>query len=181
MDYRRGFKHRRSVKNPRKRLGAERLGSPLSAALEPGTYKGRAMDIQDFVLSDEALNAIENGVWVDDFESMPELGLFVLGWNSQVVKDCLRQKQVHARSKNDGKALTSDQQAQCVKETLAEATLKDWRGITNSGEPVPYSKAKAKEWLTSKNGERFANIVLLASQRVDTNVNAFIKVATKNS
>lgn len=138
------------------------------------------MDIKNLVLSDEALNVIENGVWVDDFDEAPELGLFVLGWNSQAVRDCLRQKQVHARTQSGGKPLDSDQHSKCVRETLVEAALKNWRGITDDGKPVEYSKDLAEKWITSRNGERFANLVLFASQRVDSQANSFVEQASKN-
>ncbi|MCJ7461864.1 hypothetical protein, partial [Streptococcus suis] len=68
-----------------------------------------------------------------------------------------------------------------MNEILAEQVLKDWEGIEDAGQPVPYDQALATKWITSRNGEKFASIVLRAAQMVDADANAFVEEAGKNS
>ena len=46
----------------------------------------------------------------------------------------------------------------------AEHILKDWRGITENGVEVPYSQAKAIEWMTSPDMDEFVDDVIAFSE-----------------
>lgn len=138
------------------------------------------MDISNLILSDEALNVIDNGAWVDDFPGYPGVGLKVTGLQSDEAIKSLRQKHAQARQESAGERLTDEQLSVCLKEVLHETVLKDWRGLTDNGEPVKYSKEQAKEWIMSKNGERFANLCVVAAQRIDANAQSFVEAVTKN-
>lgn len=138
------------------------------------------MDIGKLVLTDTALNAIETGAWVDDFEDFPDIKLKVTGTQSKAARDLLSSLQEKQRISNKGKPLTADQLAAIMREVLAEVVLLDFAGFTSNGKPVKYDKTLAKEWITSRNGERFAGLVLRAAQQVDDRAEDFIKEAVKN-
>lgn len=138
------------------------------------------MDIKNLVLSDDALNVIDNGAWVGDFDGAPGLELKVCGMNSQEANKARIKAQETERMKNKGQMLTTEQLADCTRIVLAEVVLKDWRGLTDNGQEVKYDKAKAKEWIMSRNGERFAGLVLMAAQSIDGDANAFVDQVAKN-
>ena len=138
------------------------------------------MDINDLILSDEALNVIDNGTWVDDFPEAPGLGLYVVGLNSEAAQNATRHKMQVQRGKNRGRPLSDDQLATITKEVLVDVVLKDWRGLKANGQDVKYSKEQAKQWIMSRKGERFTSLVLQAAQRVDSEASEFVEEATKN-
>lgn len=138
------------------------------------------MDIKDLVLSDEALNVIDKGTWVGDLDGAPGVELLVCGIGSKDAQKALSQKQAALRLKNRGKPLNEEQLAKAMRETLAEAVLKGWRGLKSDGKDLAFSPELAVEFITSRNGERFAGLVLLAAQRVDADASLFVEEATKN-
>lgn len=138
------------------------------------------MEINNLVLSDQAQGLLENGTWVRDIPGAPGVGFFVLGWGSEPVQKELEKEQRQAREDNKGEPLTAEQYASCTRNVLSNVVLKDWEGLTDNGKELKYSKKLATEFLTSKNGERLANAVLSASQRLSARVNDFVKVAVKN-
>ncbi len=138
------------------------------------------MDINEVILSDEALSIIDNGTWVGDIDGAPGLELQVCGLRSESAQKVINQKQAHLRMKNRGKALSDEQLAKCMRETLAEVILKGWRGLSDEGKPVEYSQELATRWMLSRNGEKFANLVLQAAQRVDDQANDFVGEVSKN-
>lgn len=138
------------------------------------------MDINNFVLSDEAQGLIDNGAWVRDITGAPGVGFFVLGWGSDAVQKELELQLKAAREGNKGKPLEPEDQAACTRLALANAALKDWEGLTDNGKPLKYNKTLAVKFLTQKNGDRFAGMVLAASQRLSSRVNDFVEEAVKN-
>ncbi len=138
------------------------------------------MEIKDLVLSDEALKVIDTGVWVDDLDGAPGVELLVCGIGSKDAQKTLSQKQAALRLKNRGKPLNEEQLAKAMRETLAEVVLKGWRGLKDGGKDLAYSPEQAVSFITSRNGERFAGLVLQAAQRVDADASLFAEEATKN-
>lgn len=138
------------------------------------------MDINSLLTSDEELKVIDDGTWVGDFADAPGLSLYVVGLTSKEARKAMEAKQAKLRLKNRGKPLTSDQLAQCTRETLYEVVLKDWSGLMSDGKEVKYDKALAKKWIESRNGEKFTNLVLEASQILDREAGEFVKEVTKN-
>lgn len=138
------------------------------------------MNINELIISDDALNLIDNGTWVGDFPEAPGVELLVCGLRSKDARKSMEQKQTQARLKNRGKALTDEQMSACTRETLAEVVLKDWRGLEEGGTPLAYSKEMAAKWLTSRNGEKFVGLVIQAAQRVDEQASEFVEDAIKN-
>lgn len=138
------------------------------------------MDINDLIISDEALKVIDEGTWVGDFADAPGVELLVTGLQSEAARKAIQQKQQVLRGKNRGRTLTDDQLAKVTKEVLYEVVLKDWRGLKSNGQELEYSKEQAKKWITSRNGEKFTALVVEAAQRVDAEASDFVEEVTKN-
>jgi hypothetical protein len=139
------------------------------------------MDINSLIVTDEGLEALDNGAWVRDIGGMPGLALKVCGITSPDVQKAITDKQASMRAQNKGKPLTPEQLAQSMNEVLSDHVLKDWSGLESGGQPVAYDKVLAKKWITSRNGEKLAAIVLRAAQMLDADANAFVEEAGKNS
>lgn len=138
------------------------------------------MEVNDLILSDEALKVIDEGTWVDDLESAPGVRLLVTGLQSEAAQKLMREKQASLRSKNRGRPLNEKQLSQCTKEVLVDVVLKGWEGLKSNGEEVEYSQAQARSWIMSRNGERFTALVLEAAHRVDTQAAEYAKELEKN-
>jgi len=138
------------------------------------------MDINEIVLSDEALRVIDDGVWIDELDDAPGVRLLVTGLSSDGAQKLMRQKQAAIRTKNRNKPLSDEQITQCTKEVLAEAVLKGWDGLTSNGEPVPYSQELATRWLLSRNGAKFQGLVAEAASRVDRQASELAEEIAKN-
>lgn len=138
------------------------------------------MDINDLILSDEALDVVDNGTWVPAGDEAPSVEFLVVGLQSEPAQKMIKQKQAVLRQKNRGKPLSDDQLATTMKETLVECILKDWRGLVSNGEEVPYSKDLAKQWIMSRNGAKFTDMVINASRHLSDAANDFVGEVTKN-
>lgn len=139
------------------------------------------MDINEIITSDAALDVIDNGAWVGDLPGFDGIRLKVCGMQSQEVRKALESKQAKLRSKNSGKPLTTEQHAEATRQVLGEVVLKDWDGFTQNGEPVPFDRAQAKKWVTTRNGEKLANLAFFAAQRIDNEASSFVEAVEKNS
>ncbi|MBU4609131.1 hypothetical protein IMZ29_00750 [Achromobacter sp. GG226] len=138
------------------------------------------MDINELILTDEAMKVIDEGVWVGDLDGAPGVELLVTGLRAEAAQKCLNQKQAYYRQRNRGKPLTADQMTRSMGETLAEAVLKDWKGLKSGGKDIPYSREQAEKWLLSRNGDKFAGLVIQAASRVDDEANSFVSGVEKN-
>lgn len=138
------------------------------------------MDIKNLVLSQAAVDVIDNGTWVTDLPGADGVSLFVTGMESEAAKAAMITAQADARMKNKGDPLTPKQHSDCTRKVLADVVLKDWKGLTDNGKEIPYDKTLAYEWITSRRGERFAGLVLIAAQRVDAMAGEFAEKAAKN-
>lgn len=136
------------------------------------------MDIKNFVLSDAELGAVETGAWVGDLAGAPGLRLKVRGMGSKEARKTMERKQAEARAgKKKGKELSNEEVAKCIRETLADAVLLDWDGLTNNGEPLRYDSALARQFITGRNGEAFADLVMAAAKSLDESPAEFIEAA----
>lgn len=138
------------------------------------------MDINDLILSDEALNIIDNGTWVE-VDELPGVEFLVTGLKSEKAQKAMKQTQAEMRMKNRGKELSDKQLADCTRAILWSVVLKDWKGLTSNGKPLPYSVKQAKEWITSRNGEKLAELVLGCAQKVDAQASDFVEEVAKKS
>lgn len=138
------------------------------------------MDIKNLVLSDEAVNILDNGYWVKDLDGAPGVEFLVTGLDSISARKAMVSAHADARMKNKGEAVSSEQHLECTRKVLAEVVLKDWKGLTDNGKEIAYDKQLAKQWITSRNGERFAGLVLTAALRVDAMAGEFAEKVAKN-
>lgn len=138
------------------------------------------MDIKDLLTSDEALAVIDQGTWVDVSDEAPGVELLVVGLRSEQARKELRSRQTVVRKKNRGRELSDTQHSDIMKEVLVDVVLKDWRGLKSDGEPIKYSKDLAKQWIMSRGGERFTEIVIAAAQRLDAEAESFVEEVSKN-
>ena len=138
------------------------------------------MDINDILVSDEALAVIDQGTWVDMSDEAPGLELLVCGLRSESARKAIKDKQVIARKKNRGKELTEDQNTSIMKEVLCEVVLKDWRGLKSGGKDLAYDANLARNWIMSRSGERFTELVIAAAQRLDAEADSFVEEVSKN-
>ena len=138
------------------------------------------MDIKNFVVSNEALQALDNGAWVGDLEGAPGVRFLVRGLKSDPVRKAQEAKQAKMRASKKGKPLTDDDKTQIFKETIAEQVLLGWDGFESGGEPLPYDANLARTWIMERNGEAFTTLVITAAQSLDGNPDDFIQAAAKN-
>lgn len=138
------------------------------------------MDINDIILSDKALDLVDNGTWIGDLDELPGVELYVTGLQSDSAQKLMRSKQAAQRAKNRNKPLTDDQQTAIVREVLGEVVLNDWRGFTSNGKPLEFDRETVRKWLMLRNGEKLATAVLVAAQRVDQQAAELAKELSKN-
>lgn len=138
------------------------------------------MDINQLVHSEAAMDIIDNGTWVGDIAGFEGVRLKVCGTQSEHAQKFLQEKQAKMRAKLKGEPLQAEHHDQITKEVFSEVLLKDWEGFTNNGEPLPYSKELAAEWINSRRGKKFFNIVAYCVQKVDENAEAFVQAVEKN-
>lgn len=138
------------------------------------------MDINNLILTDEALKVVDEGTWIDNLALAPGVSLKVLGLRSKAARDLMNKRQSEIRAKNRGEIVTEEQISEITKEILYEHVLQDWKGLTDNGKPIAYSKELAKKWITSRNGERFTELVIQAAQRVDSYAHDLVEEVKKN-
>lgn len=67
-----------------------------------------------------------------------------------------------------------------TKRVVARAALLDWRDVTVDGEPIPFSKERAKEILLNKEFRAFADAVAAAIKQVGKNEADWVEEQGKN-
>lgn len=138
------------------------------------------MDINEIVLSDEALSVIDKGEWIPAGDNAPGVEFLVTGMEAEGARKLIKNKTALARKQSRGEALTSEQLSDITKEALIEEVLRDWRGLENDGKELPYSKDMARKFIMSRGGERFTMMVLKAAQTLDETANSYVEEVAKN-
>lgn len=138
------------------------------------------MDINDLVLSEKALAVIDKGEWMPAGEEAPDLEFLVTGLQSEGAQKLMEKKLLDLRKKNRNKPLTQKQINQATKEVLVEEVLRDWRGLTDGGKDIPYSKALAEKYIMARGGSKFYALALTAAEELDREANSFVEDVTKN-
>lgn len=125
------------------------------------------MDIQSIKRNSAAA---AEGRWVDDIPSMPGLRLRVRGATSLAAVNCRRKKerQVERKDRERGGGFKPEIEQRITREVLHEAVLLDWEGLTNAGEPMPYSEEAAGQLLLDPDFDAFAGAVTWAAAAVDS-------------
>ena len=140
------------------------------------------MDINEILIPQSAVEAIEDGVWVDDIIGAPGLKLKVRGLSSRKVQNYRdnRFRRVPRKDRDAKGNVRAEVIAQITRDTLAEAVLIDWDGIEQGGTPVPYDKELARKWITDRTGDRFVGFVTDAALQVDDMQNDSAEDLEKN-
>lgn len=140
------------------------------------------MDINEILIPQSAVSAIEDGVWIDDIIGAPGLKLRVRGLSSRKVQNYrdTRYRRVPRKDKDAQGNLKAEAVAQITRDTLVEMVLLDWDGIKQNGQAVPYSKELARKWLTDRTGDRFVGFVTDAALQVDDMQNDSAEELEKN-
>lgn len=115
------------------------------------------------------VKAITEGEWVGNIPGAGELRLKVRGMTAPEVREFRSKLERSAPSEDrhpDG-TLRSGKSMEILAETLIEKVLLDWDGLTDDGNPVKYSPALAREWLTNPEYEEFGDAVVWAAHFVD--------------
>ena len=138
------------------------------------------MDISSFHTDHRAS---EEGAWVDNIPGAGDLRLKVRGHKSMYVAKARGEKErkISRDQREDDGSLKPDVALAIYVEVMHEAILLDWDGLTDNGEPVPYDKKLAKEWLSNPKFRHFADAVTYASSVVDNRKVAEKEFVAKNS
>lgn len=141
------------------------------------------MDINEILIPQAAVDAVEEGTWIDDIMGAPGLKLRVRGLSSRKVQAYRdgRYRRVPRRDRDAQGNLKAEAIAQITRETLAEVVLLEWDGIKQGGKPVAYSKDLARKWLLDRTGDRLVGFVTDAAMQVDDMQNDTVEIVEKNS
>jgi hypothetical protein len=113
--------------------------------------------------------AVAAGQWVGDIPGMGDVRLRVRGLSSPIVvavRSRKERKVPRDQRERDG-SLKPEIGLVIFGEVLHEAVLLEWDGLTDGGNPVPYSAEMAEQWLTDPDFAFFADAVVYAAQIVD--------------
>lgn len=127
------------------------------------------MDIKDLYRSPEQLRSVEAGVWVDRIPNLGEVELRVRGMSSDLYKSSLEEalRLVPRKLRDrDGTPFLSERK-RIITDLLHRVILLDWRGITEDGKVLPYSRERAQQWCTDPSYAHFADAVVYAASIVD--------------
>lgn len=140
------------------------------------------MDINEILIPQAAVEAIEDGVWIDDIIGAPGLKLKVRGLSSRKVQNYRdnRYRRVPRKDRDAQGNVKTEAVSQITRDTLSEMVLLDWEGIQQNGQAVPYSKELARKWLTDRTGDRFVGLVTDAALQVDDMQNDSAEELEKN-
>lgn len=136
------------------------------------------MDISKFLRTEEDYEPIDNGRWMPVSEDDPDTQFFVIGMQSKEAQDYLKNAAARLREQNGGKELTSEQLNQITQECLTEVCLKDWKGVTNNGEEVPFSRELVRRAMNSRDKTFLAIVSSLVSE-LDRNAEKYVEAVTK--
>lgn len=123
------------------------------------------------------LSNIEQGAWVKHIPGLGDIALKVRGFGNsdyeRVSSELIAAVPVSARS--------DEKESMRIATTLlVDTVLLDWSGLTEAGEPVPFTKEKAFELLSDPAYREFANGVSWAAQRVAKIFDDSIRTDVKN-
>lgn len=111
---------------------------------------------------------LETGEWVEDIPGLDDVRLRVRGLTSPTVVAyrARRERRVPPKDRERDGTLKLEAGMRVLADTLLNVVLLDWDGFTSNGEPVPYTKEQAAEWLYDPDFVAFADAVSWASQVV---------------
>lgn len=140
------------------------------------------MDINEILIPAKAVEAVEDGHWIDDIIGAPGLRLKVRGLSSRKVMAYRDNKirRVPRKDRDSQGNIKTDTLTSITRDTAIEVVLLDWEGITNNGEAVPYNKDLARQWLSSPTGDKMLGFITDAALQVDEMKNSSAEDLEKN-
>jgi hypothetical protein len=140
------------------------------------------MDINELLIPEKAITAIEDGHWVDDIIGLPGIRLKVRGLSSRKVSDYRdsRVRRVSYKDKDSKGNIKPEAMNKITRDVLIETVLLDWEGFTANGKPLPYSKETARKFLESRSGDKILGFVTEAALQVDDLQNRTAEELEKN-
>lgn len=134
------------------------------------------MDINKFKID---LDKEKDGVWLPIFDGTVEVKVRPLTCPDYIHMEMRLLSQVPEEQRPDGNyaiAAIAGLQAQCIAETI----LLDWKGLTEGGKPLPYSREAADRLLTDDSFRVFRNQIVGAATRATAVVVGTIEADEKN-
>lgn len=109
-------------------------------------------------------DALEAGEWVDNLPHLGDVALCIRPVQSHTVKRALGRamRAVGPEGRSAGGDILPDVQDEIDHQVTLDVILVDWKNLTQDGEPLPYDRELAAEWLRLP---LFAGAVRLAAQR----------------
>lgn len=132
----------------------------------------------DFSAIKAADDRDRDGVWVGDLPGLGDVRLLVRPLGSpRVLRELGRQeRRAGDDDRTDGR-LTDDAAARIDREILSGAVLLGWENLTEDGEPVPFSRETALEFMAA---ELFESAVRVAAIKAGAKAAAKTEALEKN-
>lgn len=131
------------------------------------------MDLSEFNVNDTL--ALE-GQWVPISQ---DAQLRIAKFNNEKYRDFVKKKMKPYRSAMRAGSVDEDLVQEIVIQGMARHVLLDWKGLTEKGEALPYSQARAEELLRKM--EPFRDLVMSLSQDAQLFQEVETEEAEKNS
>lgn len=126
------------------------------------------------------VNAIDNGVWVEDFEGLDNVRLKVRGTSSPEFQRAL-QREILRLPKRERHRPDSVKFEEMRKRLVGQICWMDWEGVEGEdGAPVEFTKDLANEIMTDRRYMILSDAVMVAVGRVDSGLTETIEEQEKN-
>lgn len=115
------------------------------------------------------VDAIDAGRWVPLGADFPGVEINACGLSSEAAQELFdRLRREAPREDRLANGLLSDAaNERIIRKVILEVCLKDWRGFTSNGKPVPYAKNTAEGLLTDRKARLIANAIVGAIMVID--------------
>ncbi len=128
------------------------------------------------------IDSIEEGRWIKDLPGAGDLELKVRGLtaDSVIAYRASRERAVGRQDRHQDGTLKMAASYRVLCETLAEKVLLDWKGLTEKGKEIKYSKEVARKLMLNPKMRAFHDAVTQAAQIVDNGYDEAKEDAAKN-
>lgn len=139
------------------------------------------MDIKDILIPESAIEAIDEGQWVDDIIGAPGLKLKVRGFSSRKVQNFrdARLRRVPRKDRDQAGNVSPEVLREISRETIIEVVLLDWN-LKQNGQPIPCTKEMVRKLITPATGDRLVGYITDAAMLVDDLQNGPVEDIEKN-
>lgn len=129
------------------------------------------------------VDAIDAGRWVPLGADFPGVEIHACGLSSTDAKALFDRlsREAPREDRHGNGVLTEEANGRIIRKVILEVCLKDWRGFTSNGKPVPYAKNTAEGLLTDRKARLIANAFVGAIMAIDGTRVTVDAEAEKNS